>query len=174
MFTTPTTTLTITTTKPLPAGLDVDAAKETALALLHDHPALISLNPLLARYERIPPSHGAPNAYIITDRLPYLPFGLWTGELHIYAEFVDKADGVLTKVRAPGGFVSEGVYSVREEEGKWMVEESVEARCPLGLGWYVEGTTKKSHEVILGKFVEEVRTRIEKKKGEGSAVVDGQ
>ncbi|KAH7065281.1 hypothetical protein B0J12DRAFT_734618 [Macrophomina phaseolina] len=173
MLSAPQTTVTITTIRALPAD---DSARHHALALLHDHPAMIRLGPLMQRYERIPPSSPAEtsNAYIITDKLPYLPFGLWTGELSIYAEFVDTEEGLVTKVRAPGGFVSEGVWKVKEEGGeRWAVEERMVARCPWGMGWYVEGTTRKAHEAVLGRFVAEVRARMEGKDGEGKAKVDG-
>ena len=98
-------------------------------------------------------------AYIITDKLSYLPFGLWDSELNYTTEFTNTPDGVRTMSKAPLGFVVESRWGVREQEdgSGWVVEERVEGKCPWGLKWFVQGTMEKAHETVLANFVEKMK-----------------
>lgn len=122
---------------------------------------MITLNPLVVRYERIEDATrpASTEAYVIIDKLSYLPFGLWDSELNIYSEFTNVPDGVRTLSRAPLGFVSESTWRVceRNDGSGWMLEERVEGVCPWGLKWFVEGTMAKAHETAMANFVEKLK-----------------
>ncbi|GME36822.1 hypothetical protein GTA08_BOTSDO09983 [Neofusicoccum parvum] len=161
-----TTTFTTTVSVALPPG----TARQDAVRLLHDHALVIELGPLLARYARVEDDDGpgpgpGVDRYTITEKLAYLPWGLWDGELDVRAEFVDTADGVRTTARAPLGFVGMGEWVVKDGEGGGLVlEETVRSTCPVGMRWFVEGTMRRSHETLLARFVE----RLKEKKESGS------
>ncbi|EOD44540.1 hypothetical protein UCRNP2_8762 [Neofusicoccum parvum UCRNP2] len=100
--------LTITFTTTVSVALPPGTARQDAVRLLHDHALVIELGPLLARYARVedddpgseraqgsPPPPPGVDRYTITEKLAYLPWGLWDGELDVRAEFVDTADGSL-------------------------------------------------------------------------------
>ncbi|KAL0264559.1 hypothetical protein SLS55_000509 [Diplodia seriata] len=171
------TTFTVTFSRSLPDGPDGDAANTTrdaALALLHDHPTVVTLSPLVTRYERVDDDKDSDNneggdaanknkeTYLVWETISYLPgTHLWDSELGIEASFEDTTDGTKAAVTAPLGFKSCFEWKiVRDESGGWMAEESVTATCPWGLRWFVEGTMRKAHEVILGRFVERVGEKV--------------
>jgi hypothetical protein len=52
--------------------------------------------------------------YSITDRIEYLPFGLYTGNVTVTASFTDQDDGVATTRHAPFGFTIKERWVVRE------------------------------------------------------------
>ncbi|GME50197.1 uncharacterized protein LTHEOB_7601 [Neofusicoccum parvum] len=185
----PTTTFSTNTIRVIPGGDGAAAATTTraaALALARDHVAVVQLNPLLARYERLssgPAGVGSASeggdggggddydgltreTYLITETMSYVPgTHLLDRELSFELDVVDTAAGLRTVARAPMGFVSEQEWVVREagEGGRCVVEERVTATCPWGLRWFVEGTMRKSHETILGRFVEKVAAEVKQK-----------
>ncbi|OJD35785.1 uncharacterized protein BKCO1_1500095 [Diplodia corticola] len=182
------TTFTVTFTKPLPTSRtdnnDV-STRDAAIALLHDHPSVLTLNPLVVRYERVavdsnadaaaaaaaassPPraaSSSPRETYLVWDSISYIPgTHLWDGELGFRAEFEDTPDGTTAAVVAPLGFRSRVEWRIVRDDGGgdggagagWRAEESVTAACPWGLRWFVEGTMRRAHEVIMGRFVQRV------------------
>lgn len=103
---------TFTNVTPLPAGV----SREAALGFLHDHEAMIDLNPLVIERHRLPepPAYApdderaSPEAggagctwWSMTDMITYLP-GI-KGELTYAAAFLDLRHGLQTHVYAPMG-----------------------------------------------------------------------
>ncbi|KAK7958410.1 hypothetical protein PG988_013258 [Apiospora saccharicola] len=97
---------TFTNVTPLPAGI----SRAAALSYLHDHEAMIDLNPLVVERHRLdaPPPHAPEDEcaagcswWSMTDSITYLP-GI-KGELTYSAAFLDLRDGLQTHVYAPMG-----------------------------------------------------------------------
>lgn len=150
--------------------------RDAAVAILHDHPSVLTLGPLVTRYERVVDDDDGANAsssarsaassnsnketYLVWETISYLPgTHLWDAELEIKAEFEDTPDGTRAEVTAPLGFRSCFEWKIVKEDstnGGWRAEESVTAAYPWGLRWFVEGTMRKAHEVIVERFVERV------------------
>lgn len=175
------TTFTVTFARSLSnSGGDNDngaiSIRDAAVAILHDHPSVLTLGPLVTRYERVVDDDDGANAsssarsaassnsnketYLVWETISYLPgTHLWDAELEIKAEFEDTPDGTRAEVTAPLGFRSCFEWKIVKEDstnGGWRAEESVTAACPWGLRWFVEGTMRKAHEVIVERFVERV------------------
>ncbi|KAF2169990.1 hypothetical protein M409DRAFT_19605 [Zasmidium cellare ATCC 36951] len=163
----------ITNITPLPASISRDAA----VAHLHDHHAMIQLNPLVLRHEITdPPPNAAPDEardaiwYEITDRINYLPGGAVKGEVVYKACFYNLPRGLQTHVFAPGGVDIKSKWSVggsmpgepREpaelgvdapRDGLYIKEE-VDLRCNVFMSNFVKRNLKKSHLVVADKIVE--------------------
>ncbi|KAI9863893.1 MAG: hypothetical protein M1813_003545 [Trichoglossum hirsutum] len=172
-----TTTITLETTFP------AFATPASILSILHDHGALIRLNPLVTSHHLVSPSDDVSSAspsdtaattnpntvtpltYEITDAIPLLPGGLWQTETIYKAEFTDLPDGLRTVVHAPLGVEATARWSVgRGEEvdgggdgdgnrAVWLKEE-VEVRCSGFLMPVVKRMLKGSHEALHEKLVE--------------------
>ncbi|KAK4504166.1 hypothetical protein PRZ48_005082 [Zasmidium cellare] len=163
----------VTNITPLPASISRDAA----VAHLHDHHAMIELNPLVLRHEITdPPSNAAPDEardaiwYEITDQINYLPGGAVKGEVVYKACFYNLPRGLQTHVFAPGGVDIKSKWSVggsmpgepREpaelgvnvpRDGLYIKEE-VDLRCNVLMSNFVKRNLKKSHLVVADKIVE--------------------
>ncbi len=105
--------------------------------------------------------------YSITDSLPH-PFGLpGTTNLTYQAALHDLRDGFESLVLAAAGVTIYGRLRVREsaqradgesgfavdigERGLWL-QEKVEVRCWLGMGWYIQKSLGESHGVAHERF----------------------
>ncbi|KAK7520462.1 uncharacterized protein IWZ02DRAFT_433091 [Phyllosticta citriasiana] len=129
--------------------------RAAALAILHNHAAMIELNPLVESYALCDPDdddiaappaptarkggHGddaeeeeeASATYRITDTLPLLPGGLWSSRTTYAARFVDRADGLETAVRAALGVESRSVWVVVASSSAAAAEGPEESKLLL-------------------------------------------
>ncbi len=147
---------------PLPR----EGTREAAHALLHDHAAIIRLNPLVVAHERVEPpaaqDTSGPVNYLVTDVLDYLPFGLWKGKVTYRVEFENTEDGIKTKAYAAMGFVSESVWNVEEETGegeegtRLVLVETATVTCPRAMRLFVERTIRTSHDELGKRFVDKL------------------
>lgn len=127
-----------TTVSPLPP----DVSREAVLAFLHDHEALIDLNPLVIERHAVagPPPHLAAPAipaderegcawWSLTDKIALVP-----GEVTYAAAFHDLPDGVQTHVYAPLG------TDIRE---RWTLAGTLPGEPPvpveIGIGAPAQG-----------------------------------
>jgi hypothetical protein len=168
----------ITNITPLPSGVSRDAA----LAQLHDHHAMIELNPLVLRHDATTPP---PNAskdeaetatwYEICDRINYLPGGLLKGEVIYKACFYDLPNGLQTHVFAPAGVDIRSKWSVcgnapgeprepvelgsRAPRDGLYVKEELDLRCNFLMSAFVKKNLKSSHAVVVEKILEKAGHR---------------
>lgn len=120
-----------TTVTSLPAGI----TRETVLNTLHSHTEMIDLNPLVTERHPIrPPPVATPEEahcqwYSITDKIAYLPAGLYSGSLTFLGCFHDLDDGLQTRIVAPMGL---------DMRGRWTLGGSLPGepirKQELGLG----------------------------------------
>ncbi|KAI1329758.1 hypothetical protein F5Y16DRAFT_81099 [Xylariaceae sp. FL0255] len=154
-----------TTISPLPEGI----SREAALSFLHDHEAMIDLNPLIIKRNLIPPPPHALEEelrcawYEITDRIPYLP-----GEVVYTAAFNDLPNGVQTHCHAAMGTdirerwtlggslpgeppepIELGLGAPRE--GLYL-REDVDLRCNFVMTTFVKKTLKKAHASVMDRI----------------------
>ncbi|KAH6692779.1 hypothetical protein BKA61DRAFT_714703 [Leptodontidium sp. MPI-SDFR-AT-0119] len=150
-----------TTVTALPAGI----TRQSVLETLHDHMAMIDLNPLVERWHSIKPSADATPEeyhcrwYQMTDKVNYLPLGLYSGRVTYKTCFHNLADGLQTHVYAPLGL------SIKE---RWTVGGSLPGEpikaVELGLGlpmsglWLREDVTLKC-SIFATKFVRKNLTK---------------
>ena len=125
-----------TTVTPLPAGI----TRETVLSTLHCHTEMIDLNPLVIdRHPIRPPPIATPEEahcswYSITDKIAYLPAGLYTGSLNFQACFHDLEDGLQTRICAPMGLDMRGRWTL----GGTLPGEKI-IKQEMGLGMPKQG-----------------------------------
>ncbi|RGP66858.1 hypothetical protein FLONG3_8730 [Fusarium longipes] len=163
---------TFTTITPLPS----DLSRQQVVDFLHDHLAMIDLNPLIIERHQIPPPSHAPEDeqkcvwYSMTDRIDYLPGGLASGQVTYTAAFFDSSDGLQTHSYAPMGLDLRGRWSVggtMPGERPQPVElglgapasglylrEDVDMRCNMLMVSFVKKTIKKSHGTLVEKLSE--------------------
>lgn len=166
----------ITNITPVPAGI----ARTAIVEQLHDHSAMIEMNPLVLRHylSQPPPNASQDEAehatwYEITDQIDYLPFGLWKSELSYKACFYDQPQGLQTHVFAPAGVDIRSKWTVggnapgepREvhelgantpRDGLY-IKEVVDLRCSVLLGAFVKRNLKKSHATVAEKILARAR-----------------
>ncbi|TKA59774.1 hypothetical protein B0A55_12222 [Friedmanniomyces simplex] len=162
----------ITNITPLPPSI----TRDTALALLHNHSAMIELNPLVVRHE---PTTAPPNAtaeeqlkckwVLITDTINYLPGGAAKSEVSYKAGFYDLPYGIQTHCFAPGGVDLKAIWRVggnmfgerpeapelgiaKPSSGLYL-REDVEVRCNMFLSNFVKKNLKKSHGTLVEKLL---------------------
>ncbi|KAK0945209.1 hypothetical protein LTR29_003301 [Friedmanniomyces endolithicus] len=171
----------ITNITPLPPSI----TRDTALALLHDHNAMIELNPLVVRHT---PTTAPPNATVeeqlkckwilITDTINYLPGGAAKSEMSYKAGFYGLPYGIQTHCFAPGGVDLKAIWRVggnmygeppeapelgiaKPSSGLYL-REDVEVKCNIFLSSFVKKNLKKSHATLvkdlLNKHSEPVST----------------
>lgn len=157
-----------TTTTPLPPAI----TRRTALAYLHDHLAMIDLNPLVqSRYHLLSPPAHAPASelqsawYSITDRLaPGLP-----SPVSYTASFRNTPDGLQTHVYAPMGLEVRGQWTVRGSgdigraapeapESGLYIREDVELKSNVLVAGFVKKTLKRAHAGLVEKMVADAET----------------
>ena len=161
-----------TTLTPLPPGI----SRETVIGTLQSHVEMIDLNPLVIDRHPIQPP---PNAtaeeyhctwYQLTDRVQYMPGGLYSGKVSYNACFHDLSTGLQTHIYAPMGLDIKGKWTLggslpgepREavelglgapKEGLWL-REDVDMKCNVFLTAFVKKTLKKSHLALVARLVE--------------------
>ena len=158
---------------PIPTDIDPKAV----ISILHDHGFLITMSPIVTRYEEAgrEPSTvefhsiaGATNPglsdkvhYDVWENIDVLPGGLWKHEISFKCAFENQPDGVVTWIQAPMGLTSQATYRVKEVAGEgairsgWILEESIDSSCNVLLKGFVEktmvNTRKESHARIMEK-----------------------
>jgi hypothetical protein len=160
-----------TTITPLPAGV----SRETVMETLHDHLEMIDLNPSHEERHRInPPPEATPEEYHctwyqITDKVSYLPAGMYTGNVSFKACFHDLAYGLQTHVYAPmgldikekwtlgGSLPGEPVQPVEIGIGVPIsglyLREDVEMKCNFLMTKFVKKTLKQSLSTLVARLV---------------------
>jgi len=161
-----------TTVTPLPAGI----TRETVLETLHNHTEMIDLNPLVTERHPIkPPKEATPEEincawYQVTDKVNYLPGGLYSGNVTFKSCFHDLPNGLQSHIHAPAGLEMKGRWTLggslpgepREavelgagipKTGLWL-KEDVDMKCNFVMTSFVKGTTKKAHGTLVKRLVE--------------------
>lgn len=161
-----------TTVTALPAGI----SRETVLETLHNHVEMIDLNPLVTERHPIkPPSEATAEEYhcqwySVTDRVNYLPGGLYSGSVTFNACFHDLPDGLQSHIYAPLGLNMKGRWTLGgslpgeprhaveiglgvPKTGLWL-REDVEMKVNVVMGGFVKKTTKKAHTTLVQRLVE--------------------
>ncbi|GIZ42712.1 hypothetical protein CKM354_000597100 [Cercospora kikuchii] len=157
---------------PVPAGI----SREAAVARLHDHVAMMQLNPLIIRHELCdaPPAATKDEAelatwYSITDVINYLPGGIAKGEVSYKACFYNLSDGIQTHVFAPAGVDIKSRWSIggnepgeprepselgvdKPKEGLYIKEE-IELKCNMLMGAFVKRNLQNSHREVHEKII---------------------
>lgn len=142
-------------------ALPKSLTQEKAVATLHNHSELITLNPLVTHHEPCPPPEGIPEEekqltwYSVKNRIDHLPFGLFPGSVTYNAGFADLENGIRTVVYAPMGLVIREVWKISVDNGEegedgtkpWLVEDG-QMECWLGMGWFVRRTLGEAHRVL--------------------------
>jgi len=154
----------------------IDVSRKTALAMLHDHAAMIELNPLVVRHQTTKPPPTATLEeqvnciwYEITDAISYLPGGYMKSELSYKGGFYDLPDGLQTHVFAPAGVDLRGLWKVggtmpgeRPEpvelgvnvpKSGLYLREDVEVTCNFLLMSFVVRNLKKSHGELVQRWL---------------------
>ena len=162
---------TFTTVTPLPAGI----SRHTVLETLHDHFAMIDLNPLVTERHPIKPPPDATAEefhckwYAVTDKVNYLP-GIYSGSVTFNGCFHDLPDGLQTHIYAPMGLNMKGRWTLGgtlpgepiqpveiglgvPKQGLWL-REDVDMKCNFTMVKFVKGTTKKAHGALVKRLVE--------------------
>ncbi|KAL4963341.1 uncharacterized protein BDV14DRAFT_176798 [Aspergillus stella-maris] len=159
-----------TTSTPFPPNTNL----ETAVKSLHSHDEMIKLNPLVITFKKCDPPANAPAEeqnliwYEITDKVPILPFNLYSREVTYKACFENLVVGLRTHVYAPMGLDIREVWSVggatttREgesagdgsgEDTGLYLKEDVDMSCNFLMAGFVKGTLKVSHGRLFEKMV---------------------
>jgi hypothetical protein len=160
-----------TTITPLPAGV----SRETVMETLHDHLEMIDLNPSHEERHRInPPPEATPEEYHctwyqITDKVSYLPAGMYTGNVSFKACFHDLTYGLQTHVYAPmgldikekwtlgGSLPGEPLQPVEIGIGVPIsglyLREDVEMKCNFLMTKFVKKTLKQSLATLVARLV---------------------
>ena len=161
-----------TTVTALPAGI----TRETVLETLHNHVEMIDLNPLVTERHPIkPPSEATAEEYhcqwySVTDKVNYLPGGLYSGSVTFNACFHDLPDGLQSHIYAPMGLNMKGRWTLGgslpgeprqaveiglgvPKTGLWL-REDVEMKVIVVMGGFVKKTTKKAHATLVQRLVE--------------------
>lgn len=159
-----------TTITPLPAGV----TRQHVLDTFHNHVEMIDLNPLVEERHPIkPPPKATPEEfhcawYEVTDRVTYLPGGLYSGKVSYPACFHDLPNGIQTHVYAPMGLEIKGKWTLggtlpgepREPVEMGLnvpmaglyVREDVDMKCNIMLTNFVRKTFKKSHAELVARL----------------------
>ncbi len=161
-----------TTVTPLPEGI----TRETVLETLHDHLEMIDLNPLVTERHPIrpPPEADAEEFhaqwYSVTDKVNYLPGGLYSGAVSFNCCFHDLPNGLQTHIYAPMGLDMRGRWTLGGTlpgEPRQPVElgvgipktglylrEDVNMKVNIVMTKFVKGTTKRTHTKLVNRLVE--------------------
>ena len=145
------------------------------LDTLHDHFAMIDLNPLVTERHPIKPPPDATAEefhckwYAVTDKVNYVP-GLYSGSVTFNGCFHDLPDGLQTHIYAPMGLNMKGRWTLGgtlpgeplqpveiglgvPKQGLWL-REDVDMKCNFAMVKFVKGTTKKAHGALVQRLVE--------------------
>jgi hypothetical protein len=160
-----------TTITPLSPGI----TRATVLETLHTHTEMIDLNPLvIERHPIKPPPEATAEEfhcqwYELTDKIQYLPGGIYSGKVTYTACFHDLANGVQTHVYAPMGLDIRGHWSIGGslpgepqppvEMGKGIplhglyLREDTDVKCNIFLMNFVKKNLKNSHAALVARMV---------------------
>lgn len=160
-----------TTITPLPVGI----TRQTVLETLHTHVEMIDLNPLVEERHPIkPPPQATPEEfhcqwYSMTDKIQYLPGGLYSGKVTYNACFHDLANGVQTHIYAPMGLDIRGCWTIGGslpgepqapvEMGKGIpqqglyLREDTDVKCNVFLMKFVKKNLRNSHATLVQRMV---------------------
>lgn len=137
---------------------------------------MIDLNPLVTERHPIkPPSEATAEEYhcqwySVTDKVNYLPGGLYSGSVTFNACFHDLPDGLQSHIYAPMGLDMKGRWTLGgslpgeprqaveiglglPKTGLWL-REDVEMKVNVVMGGFVKRTTKKAHSTLVQRLVE--------------------
>lgn len=171
-FTTMSKRTVFTTLTSLPTGI----TREIVLESLHDHVAMIDLNPLVEERHAIKaPAKATPEEfhciwYSMTDKIQYLPGGMYSGKVTYSACFHDLSNGLQTHCYAPMGLDIKGKWTVggtlphepvepvemglgAPKHGLWL-REDVDMKCNVLMTSFVKKTLKKAHATLVERLVE--------------------
>ncbi|OBT53165.1 hypothetical protein VE04_07072 [Pseudogymnoascus sp. 24MN13] len=159
-----------TTITPLPPSV----TRQHVLDTFHNHVEMIDLNPLVEERHRIkPPPKATPEEfhciwYEVTDRVQYLPGGVYSGKVSYPVCFHDLPNGIQTHCYAPMGLEIKGKWSLggslpgepREPVEMGLnvpmvglyVREDVDMKCNIMLTNFVKKTFKKSHAELVARL----------------------
>ncbi|KAK4450099.1 hypothetical protein QBC34DRAFT_273648, partial [Podospora aff. communis PSN243] len=159
-----------TTISPLPANI----TRQVVVDFLHDHQEMIDLNPLVKeRHPIAPPPHAPPEElecvwYSLTDKISYLPGGLYTGDVTYTCAFNDLRNGLQTHCYAPAGLTIRDKWTVNgslPDEASEPIElgigapltglyirEDVDMRCNILLTAFVKKNIKNSHAALIERL----------------------
>ena len=159
-----------TTITPLPPSV----TRQHVLDTFHNHLEMIDLNPLVEERHRIkPPQKATPEEfhciwYEVTDRVQYLPGGVYSGKVSYPVCFHDLPNGIQTHCYAPMGLEIKGKWSLggslpgepREPVEMGLnvpmvglyVREDVDMKCNIMLTNFVKKTFKKSHAELVARL----------------------
>ncbi|OBT68430.1 hypothetical protein VE03_02842 [Pseudogymnoascus sp. 23342-1-I1] len=159
-----------TTITPLPPAV----TRQHVLDTFHNHVEMIDLNPLVEERHPIkPPPKATPEEfhcawYEVTDRVQYLPGGVYSGKVSYPVCFHDLPNGIQTHVYAPMGLEIKGKWSLggslpgepREAVEMGLnvpmvglyVREDVDMKCNIMLTNFVKKTFKKSHAELVARL----------------------
>lgn len=135
---------------------------------------MIDLNPLVEERHPIkPPTKATPEEfhcawYEVTDRVQYLPGGVYSGKVSYPACFHDLPNGIQTHIYAPLGLEIKGKWTLggslpgepREAVEMGLnvpmvglyVREDVDMKCNIMLTNFVKKTFKKSHAELVARL----------------------
>jgi len=159
-----------TTITPLPPNI----TRQVVIDFLHDHQEMIDLNPLVKeRHPIAAPAHAEPEErdcvwYSLTDKISYLPGGLYTGDVTYTCAFNDLRNGLQTHCYAPAGLTIRDKWTINgslPDEPSEPIElgigapttglyirEDVDMRCNVLLTTFVKRTLKKSHAALIERL----------------------
>lgn len=161
-----------TTLTSLPAGI----TREIVLESLHNHVEMIDLNPLVEERHPIKaPAKATPEEfhciwYSMTDKIQYLPGGMYSGKVTYSACFHDLVNGLQTHCYAPMGLDIKGKWTLggslphepvepveiglgAPKQGLWL-REDVDMKCNILMTTFVKKTLKKAHATLVERLVE--------------------
>ena len=160
-----------TTVTPLPPGITRESVRES----LYDHVGMIDLNPLVVERHPIkPPATTAVEEYRckwyqLTDKIHFLPNGIYSGRVTYRACFHDMSNGIQTHVYAPLGLDIKGKWTLGgslpgeprdvaelglgvPEEGLWL-REDVDMTCNILMVGFVKKNLMNAHSILIQRLV---------------------
>ncbi|KAK4162557.1 hypothetical protein QBC43DRAFT_321661 [Cladorrhinum sp. PSN259] len=171
----------------LPPGATITLAHR----MLSDHEFIIRCDPVLDKYESLPPVsppdipdemksrvridiNSLPAiAYKVTDIVHAIPAGIWDTNVVSTFEFTDIDTGLFVRVRSPMGIVIDTIWEVRKvEEGQeeqLELVENVTVRCSRFLVGMVKNQCESGWKQMHGKLIERLKGDVESDKGSGVA-----
>lgn len=145
--------------KPIPRHI----SRQKAVSHLHNPLNLITISPVVVRYEEVEPPGGIASRldtkhYLLEDAIAYLPFGLWEGTKEVNVSYTNREDGVTVIKNAPFGFTFHELWSVREVNSDTTTPQS-ELNVDVEMNGSIIGVKafgrymKRSHENYLNLIV---------------------
>ncbi|KAI9678715.1 MAG: hypothetical protein M1817_005772 [Caeruleum heppii] len=137
----------------LSARIPASIPTSTIIDAVHDHSFLITLSPLVTEHHQIPTDRPNVTKYAVTEKIHYLPFGLFPAHITFTTEFEDVDDGVKSTVHVPAGFDGTYNYQVRRsDDGSRVLHEEAQFTCNMLLMSFVKNTMSKAHVDMQKKF----------------------